>query len=91
MERTIHAPDADLLTEAEAAAWLRLQLDDFREFVRMGILPAGIPYKKQPSKHVWPWLDVIAVAHLLGRGFIQLPDGVDPEAGEKLPKTPKSG
>ena len=74
MERSINGPDDDFLTEAEAAAWLRLDPEDFREFVRQGVLPKGIPWGKKPAvNHRWPWLDVVAVGHLLGRGFIKLP------------------
>ncbi len=80
MERTIHAPDGDYLTEAEAAAWLRLDPEDFREFVRMEILPRGIPWGKQPRSHRWPWLDVIAVGHLISRGHIKLPGSEEPKS-----------
>ncbi len=73
MERTIHAPENDFLTEAEAAAWLRIDPEDFREFVRQGVIPKGIPWGKQPRTNRWPWMDVIAVGHLLARGHIKLP------------------
>lgn len=74
MERSINGPPEDFLTEAEAAAWLRLDPEDFREFVKQGVLPKGIPWGKKPGvNHRWPWLDVVAVGHLLGRGFIKLP------------------
>lgn len=79
MERRINAPDPDYLTEQEAAAWLRIDEEDFREFVRMGVLPGGIPWGKQSRKHRWPWLDVIAVGHLLGRGFLHLPGESPPQ------------
>jgi hypothetical protein len=73
VERSINGPDRDYLTEQEAADWLRLDAEDFHEFVRMGLLPKGIAYGKTSKKHRWHWMDVIAAGHLLARGFIKLP------------------
>ena len=74
VERKINAPDGDFLTEAQAAAWLNLDTDDFRTFVGMGILPRGMPWGKKPGiNHRWHWMDMIAVGHLISRGHIKLP------------------
>lgn len=72
-DRTISGPAQDYLTEREAADWLRLDVEDFREFVRMGLIPRGLPYGKRPISHRWPWLDVVAVGHLIARGHLKLP------------------
>jgi hypothetical protein len=83
-ERHINGPAKDYLTEAEAAEWLGLEADDFREFVRMGCIPRGLPWGKIPKKHRWHWLDVVAIGHLVSRGFIRLPgDEEESEEGEK--------
>ncbi len=83
MERSISGPDQDFLTEAEAAAWLRIDPEDFREYVRMGLLPKGIPYGKRPITHRWHWMDLVAVGHFVRSGFIKLPgsdeDGPPPK------------
>ncbi len=88
MERTLIGPEPEYLTEAEAAKWLRLDAEDFREYVRMGIFPKGIAYGKQPKGHRWPWMDVVAIGHLLARGFIKLPGD---DENTPMPKMPKNG
>ncbi len=83
MQQPINRPDNEYLTEAEAAAWLRIDPEDFRQFVAMGILPKGIPWGKKPGvNHRWPWMDVIAVGHLISRGHIRLPGSDEEKARE---------
>lgn len=73
MRREVDAPEQDYLTAEEAAKWLRIDVEDFLEFVRMGTIPHGIAYGKTRAKQRWPWLDLVAVGHLLARGFLRLP------------------
>jgi hypothetical protein len=74
MERTIDAPDSEFLTDAQAAAWLGMEVEQWHQLVNKGIFPKGIPYRRRIGGHVWPWMDVIAVGHLLARGFLKIED-----------------
>ena len=93
VERSISGPAKDYLTEAEASAWLGLDPEDFREFVRLGLIPKGLAWGKQPkTNHRWPWMDVVAVGHLIARGFLRLPGSDDdltplPRQVKKPPET----
>lgn len=78
-ERTVYGPAQDYLIEEEAAAWLRISVDDFREYVKQGLFPRGVAYGKRPSSHRWPWMDLVAVGHLLSRGHLKFPGITDKE------------
>lgn len=89
VERMVNGPEQDYLTESEAAAWLRLDPEDFRDFVRLGFIPKGMPWGKQPkTNHRWPWLDVVAVGHLIARGFLRLPGAEEGDDSTPLPHLP---
>jgi len=77
VERKLNAPDAEYLTDEQAAGWLSVHVEDFREYVRQGLIPRGIPYGKRLSSHRWPWMDVVAIGHLLSRGHLKLPGNPD--------------
>lgn len=90
-ERTINGPSKDWLNEREAAEWLGLDPEDFREFVHLGLIPRGVPWGKIPKKHRWHWLDIVSIGHLASRGFIRLPgdeedEEAPPEPPEKNPR-----
>lgn len=65
MQRTVSGPPTDLLTAEEVAEYLRVSEDTFERLVELKLFPPGI--QVSAKKKVWPWMDCVAYAHLLGR------------------------
>ena len=65
MERKVEAPEKQWLSDPEAAAWLNMDVDDFRLEVRTGrfpFLPAGGRKTRR-----WNWLDLVSYSHMVAR------------------------
>ena len=65
MQRIIEAPGKELLEDKEAAEWLSLSVEKFRELVKDGVIPpADVEFSRQERR--WRWDTVWATGKLLG-------------------------
>ena len=70
-ERTISAPDQELLSVEEAGKWLGIPKTTWAQWVRHHQVPPPVV----PNKAVqfYPWEQVVAIRTLLVAGFLPLP------------------
>lgn len=66
MQRTIEAPPWEWGTREQCAAYLGIDVDKFKLFVKNGRFPfAPAPYgQKEPR---WHWMDVVCYSHMVQR------------------------
>lgn len=87
MERTINAPEAELLSPEDTAKWLGIPVTTFSGWVRRGQIPA--PRASNKAVQWYSWDQVFAIRVLLGSGF--LPLDLPPEPPQRKPEKASGG
>ena len=66
MQRTIQAPEWEWGTREQCAAYLGIDLDQFKLLCRTGRFPFE-PASYGRKTHRWHWLDVVCFSHMQAR------------------------
>ena len=82
MQRAIDGPEQVWSTVEQAAAWLGLDVREFRAEVSR--CPHLLPPSTRHKRHRWHWMDLVCYAHLAHRlPAERLPENNSKEISEK--------